>query len=171
MKRPLLLALICVLVSATSMGSGSIRRRTEVNLKLLEQALNDFHLDMKRFPGEAEGLSILLREPNGAQSANWRGPYVMSSRNLKDHWANSFVYHCPSRYERQAPFDLYSLGKDGRSASDGHDSDDINVWESAQREPSPTFMPPVAGYALCYVLACAVCVSAFFAFPSRKRVA
>ena len=37
--------------------------QTKANLKLLHTAVNEFHMDCGRWPGEDEGLTVLIQQP------------------------------------------------------------------------------------------------------------
>ena len=53
--------------------------------------------------------------------------FIESERRLFDPWGNAFVVVAPGKHNTNS-VDLYSLGRDGRSATDGNDPDDINNW-------------------------------------------
>jgi general secretion pathway protein G len=67
-------------------------------------------------------LEDLVRRPGDAR--NWNGPYARES-DLKDPWQNAFVYRYPGEH---GPFDLISLGSDGRPGGEGTAAD-IGNWE------------------------------------------
>jgi general secretion pathway protein G len=74
----------------------------------LEQAIEMYNLNNHRYPTNEEGLAVLV-----------------SSRLLrrldKDPWGNDFAYRLPGRNGR--PFDVYSLGADGREGGSGDNAD------------------------------------------------
>ncbi len=85
-------------------------------------ALDNFYVDVGRFPTTKEGLEALRFKPTGA--TGWRGPYLR--RNIpKDSWGNAFVYRVPGM---NGPYDIISLGADGRSGGDG-EAEDIISWQ------------------------------------------
>ena len=94
----------------------------KTQLKLLEQALLDFKLDVGKYPETADGLQALVE--NVTQSDKWDGPYLESKTIPKDYWDNDFLYQCPGDGE---PFDIISYGADGRSGGTGKDAD-ISCW-------------------------------------------
>lgn len=67
-------------------------------------------------------LEDLARRPGDAR--NWAGPYARESE-LKDPWGNDFLYRYPGE---NGPFDLVSLGSDGRAGGEGTAAD-IGNWE------------------------------------------
>lgn len=89
----------------------------------LEKALDQFRLDMRRYPSPEEGLDALVAKP--ASAANWNGPYLKKSVP-PDPWGRAYVYRAPGSkpgYE----FELVSLGRDGTNGGSGEDAD-IGVY-------------------------------------------
>jgi len=70
----------------------------------------------------------LYRAANGRYPASLRdlvGPYVKEIE-LKDHWGNPYVYAVPGTQGR--PFDLTTLGADGKPGGEGRDRD--RTWKA-----------------------------------------
>ena len=88
----------------------------------LDKALDQFRLDLGRYPTTEEGLQVLLVQPSGEQ--NWAGPYLKKGVPM-DPWGRPYVYQQPSTHG--ADFDLLSYGKDGRPGGSGEDAD-ITNW-------------------------------------------
>ena len=86
----------------------------------LEKALEQFRLDVNRFPTTEEGLAALQKAPPDAPG--WLGPYLKKAVPL-DPWGRPFVYLEPGEH---GEIDLYSLGRDGRPGGTGPDSDVTN---------------------------------------------
>ena len=87
----------------------------------LEKALEQFRLDVNRFPTTEEGLAALQTAPPDA--TGWLGPYLKKAVPL-DPWGRPFVYVQPGEH---GDMDLYSLGRDGRPGGTGVDAD-ITNW-------------------------------------------
>jgi len=79
-------------------------------------ALDQFELDVGRFPTTKEGLEALVQRPAGVKQ--WQGPYLSSLP--KDPWGRPFAYRCPGG--GREPFELRSLGPDGKEGG----GDDIS---------------------------------------------
>ncbi len=94
----------------------------KTQIKLLEQALTDYRLDIGSYPDAADGLKAL--EENVQQDEKWDGPYIKPAVP-KDPWGNEYVYVFPGEH---GDFDLSSYGKDGQPDGDGENAD-INNWE------------------------------------------
>ena len=94
----------------------------KTRLKLLEQALMDYKLDVGKFPETSDGLQSLVE--NVSQNEKWDGPYLKPSVP-KDPWGNDYVYVSPGEH---GDFDLSSYGADGQPDGEGENAD-INNWE------------------------------------------
>jgi general secretion pathway protein G len=93
---------------------------TKANLRLLHTAVNQFHMDTGRWPGEDEGLSVLIQQPTDVQ--NWQpGGYLETTDLPKDGWGNDFSY---IQYpESGKPFVIKSFGADGQDGGEGENTD------------------------------------------------
>lgn len=98
---------------------------TKTQIKLVEDALNQFEVENGFFPTTDQGLAALVTQPTGGREAkNYRkGGYLQ--RVPQDGWGNEFRYMSPGSH---GPFDIVSLGADGVPGGDGNNAD-INGWE------------------------------------------
>jgi general secretion pathway protein G len=83
----------------------------------LEKALDQYRLDVRRYPSVEQGLDALVARPQGENG--WSGPYLKKAVPL-DPWGRAYVYRVPGA---KGDFDLYSLGKDGKPGGTGEDAD------------------------------------------------
>src|SRR5687767_5444681 len=60
----------------------------KAQIESLEKALDQFRLDMRRYPTAEEGLDALVAKPSSAQ--NWSGPYLKKSVPA-DPWGRPYV--------------------------------------------------------------------------------
>jgi len=88
-------------------------------------ALDNFFIDVGRYPTTQEGLGVLRNKPEGAQK--WNGPYLKKEIPA-DPWDNPFIYRAPGR---SGGYEVSSFAADGREGGEG-DNADINSWESAR---------------------------------------
>jgi general secretion pathway protein G len=94
--------------------------QTKANLKLLHTAVTEFHMDCGRWPGEDEGLSVLIQQP--VDVTNYpAGGYLETTDLPKDAWGRDFIYEL--RPESGKPFVIKSLGADGQPEGEGYDTD------------------------------------------------
>ncbi len=87
----------------------------------LDKALDQFRLDVGRYPTSEEGLQALVTAPGG--EAAWAGPYLKKGVPA-DPWGRPYVYQQPGTHG--GDFDLLSYGKDGRAGGAGEDADVTN---------------------------------------------
>lgn len=123
-----IIAMLAALVGPRVMGAlGSSKvKATKIQIETLSATVEAFHLDTGRFPTQAEGLQVLVENPEKTPIKNWRGPYLKKNKLPIDGWGNPFVYEIPSKYKM--PFDIYSLGADGKPGGTGDDAD-IGNWD------------------------------------------
>jgi general secretion pathway protein G len=86
-------------------------------------ALDLYYLDHGAYPSSADGLQSLVQKPESA--TNWNGPYLKINTVPKDPWGKPYTYSAPGQH---GPYDITSLGMDGRDGGDGA-SRDIVSWE------------------------------------------
>lgn len=92
--------------------------------KLLRGVVENFRLDVGRYPTQQEGFAALTVKPADlAIAARWRGPYTDGEVPL-DPWKNPYQYSVPGTNGQ--PFALYSMGSDGKRGGDG-DAADIGI--------------------------------------------
>ena len=87
----------------------------------LEKALDQYRIDMGRFPGTEEGLDALMTAP--INEPDWGGPYLKKAVPL-DPWGHPYVYANPGTHNND--IDLFSYGKDGRPGGSGENADLVN---------------------------------------------
>jgi general secretion pathway protein G len=95
----------------------------KAQIDALDKALDQFRLDMGRYPTTEEGLNALQTAPGGTETGAWGGPYLKKGVP-NDPWGRPYLYVSPGEH---GEFDLSSLGKDGRPGGTGEDAD-ITTW-------------------------------------------
>jgi general secretion pathway protein G len=73
-----------------------------------------YRLEVGKYP---DSLHALVRQPAGVE--RWNGPYAKEA-DLKDPWQNEYRYVIPGSGK---PYDLISLGADGKEGGEGADKD------------------------------------------------
>ena len=86
-------------------------------IESLEKALDQYRLDMRRYPTAEEGLDALVAKPANAQT--WSGPYLKKAVP-NDPWGRPYVYRTPGQ---KSEFELVSYGRDGKPGGTGEDAD------------------------------------------------
>ena len=112
---------------ATPMYLNYIKRANvsaaKTQIKMLEDALTGYRLDLGKYPDTEAGLAALVENPD--ENEKWAGPYIKPNVP-KDPWGNDYVYVSPGENGRD--YDLSSYGADGQPGGEGDDAD-INSWE------------------------------------------
>lgn len=85
------------------------------------QALDQYRLDVGRYPSSEEGLLALRQAP--ANLPKWQGPYLKQDLPA-DPWGNAYQYKSPGQ---NGEYDLWSLGSDGQAGGEG-EAADVTSW-------------------------------------------
>jgi len=122
----IILGLLAALVVANFTGqvtNGRIKI-TKANLRLLHNAVNQFHMDTGRWPGEDEGLNALVIQP--ADVRNWQpGGYLETTDIPLDGWGNPFIYELYP--ESGKSFVIKSFGAD---AQEGGEDENLDLYST-----------------------------------------
>ena len=94
-------------------------RAAKLQIESFGSALDLFFLDTGRYPTSAEGLEVLVSRP--ADVEVWNGPYVRGGRVQFDPWGHAYLYRAP--VEHSPPYEIVSLGSDGREGGTGTAAD------------------------------------------------
>jgi general secretion pathway protein G len=89
----------------------------KAQMDAFEKAIEQYRIDVGRFPTTEQGLAVLYTKPSN--EPKWAGPYLKKVPP-PDPWGNPFQYKSPGE---AGDFDLLSLGKDGRPGGTGEDED------------------------------------------------
>jgi general secretion pathway protein G len=115
------LALIAAAVTPQILGrfNTAKTRTAQLQTNTLAGALDDFFIDVGRYPTPEEGVDALLKAPAGVNA--WNGPYVRSERTLIDPWERKYLIGPPTASNQPPP--IVSLGANGAEGGDGPDAD------------------------------------------------
>ncbi|MGC4015345.1 MAG: type II secretion system protein GspG [Luteolibacter sp.] len=112
------------------------------DLVALQTSVEIFRLHTGRYPSGEEGLKALVERPAQLpESVHWE---KCLTKVPLDPWKNPYCYVEGSGFTRSGGYGygLYSMGRDGKSATQGNDPDDINTWSDSDASPSQlTFLP------------------------------
>ena len=95
-------------------------KTARAQLDALEKSLDQYRIDVGRYPTSEQGLSALNERPAG--ESKWAGPYLKKGVPL-DPWGKSYQYKFPGEH---GDFDLMSYGKDGQAGGTGEAEDIVN---------------------------------------------
>ncbi|MCE5336584.1 MAG: type II secretion system major pseudopilin GspG [Desulfobacteraceae bacterium] len=119
----IILSLLAALVAPKmfqKIGS-SKQKAAKTQIALLGSALDQFRLDVGRYPSTQEGLESLRKNPG---HDHWDGPYLPKDIP-PDPWGKAYIYRCPGEH---GDYDLFSLGADGQEGGDGENADVLS-WD------------------------------------------
>lgn len=95
------------------------------DIKAIAAALDMYRLDNHVYPSTQQGLEALVKKTSGMPAAkNWNKDGYLK-RLPVDPWGNPYQYLAPGS---QGPFDLYSLGADGKEGG-SENAADIGNWD------------------------------------------
>jgi len=95
-------------------------KTARAQLDALEKSLDQYRIDVGRYPTTEQGLAALNERPAG--ESKWAGPYLKKGVPL-DPWAKPYLYKFPGEH---GEFDLLSYGKDGQAGGTGEAEDIVN---------------------------------------------
>ncbi len=106
--------------------------KARADISELATVLEQFRLDMRRYPTEIEGLEVLRTPPSAEDAELWKGPYIRKPVPL-DPWGD------PYRYSSPAPngldeYGIESFGADKQPGGEGY-AMDINTWTNYGEGP------------------------------------
>ncbi|KHN68413.1 type II secretion system protein GspG [Acinetobacter calcoaceticus] len=117
-----ILGVLAALIVPNVMGRSEKAKidTTQITLKGVAGALDQYKLDNGHFPSMQEGgLDALVNQP--ATAKNWMPGGYVKGGYPKDSWKNDVQYVIPGADGRA--FDLYSFGADGKEGGEGNDAD------------------------------------------------
>ncbi|MEN9559598.1 MAG: hypothetical protein RLZZ502_809 [Pseudomonadota bacterium] len=120
-----ILAIVITLVSGNfaEKGDQAKAKAAKIEIEQMGQALDLFKLEVGRYPNSNEGLQALITAPGGV--SNWSGPYLKKAGAVpKDPWNNEYRYLSPGANNR--PYDIVSLGADGKEGGEGANKDIVS---------------------------------------------
>ena len=92
-------------------------KAARVQIDAFEKAIEQYRIDMGKFPSTEQGLSVLFVRP--ASEPRWQGPYLKMMPPA-DPWGNPYQYRTPGT---NGDFEIISLGKDGAPGGEGDAAD------------------------------------------------
>jgi len=96
-------------------------KSAKAQMDALEKALDQYRLDVGKYPTTEQGLVALVTRP--ANEPKWDGPYLKKGVPT-DPWSNPYNYKSPGEHNE---FDLWSYGRDGQPGGTGENAD-ITNW-------------------------------------------
>jgi len=119
----IILGLLAALVGPRLLGrvGQSKTAAARVQIELLGAALDQFKLDVGRYPATQEGLQALQVSPGNAPG--WAGPYLKKDVP-RDPWGTPYQYKSSGDH---GEYDLFTYGADQTPGGEGENTD-ITSW-------------------------------------------
>ena len=117
-----IIALVAALIVPNVIGRPDEARVTvaKTDLKTISAALKLYRLDNGDYPTTEQGLKALSTKPTTPPAPTaWSADGYLAQVPV-DPWGRAYVYRSPGT---AAPFDLLTLGKDGKTGGTGADAD------------------------------------------------
>ena len=90
---------------------------TKASLKILHDAVNEFHMVTGQYPSEDLGLLDLIEQPMDLPDGTWpMGGFLETTEVPKDAWGNDFYYQLYP--ESGKNFVIISFGPDGEEGTE-----------------------------------------------------
>lgn len=86
-----------------------------------QKSLDNYRLDVGRYPTTEEGLAALMTAPPTA-AGKWAGPYLAKALP-NDPWGHPYAYKAPGA---RAEYEIVSNGKDGQPGGTGENADIVS---------------------------------------------
>lgn len=100
-------------------------QKAKGDIRLIEQALEMYRLDMYDYPSQDQGLQALVSLPSGSANAD-RYPKNGFVKFLPDDpWGRPYQYRFPGEH---GEVDIFSYGADGKPGGEGRNADIVN-WK------------------------------------------
>lgn len=101
-------------------------RKAGIDIKQIETALEQYHVDMLSYPSSQQGLAALVEVPADiTRKERYRPGGYLRSVPL-DPWDSPYQYRFPGQNGRA--LDVFSLGADGEVGGEGLNAD-IGNWQ------------------------------------------
>jgi len=129
----LILGILAAAIVPNVVGRTDSAKHTKAqsDIAIIEGLLDQFYLDMGRYPTTEEGLNALYYAPEQDQE-KWHGPYPKKPIP-KDPWGHDYVYECPGTHS-SLPYEVSSYGRSGREGGEGADAPIISWGEALEHE-------------------------------------
>ncbi|MCB2114534.1 MAG: type II secretion system major pseudopilin GspG [Parvularculaceae bacterium] len=123
-----ILALISALVVVNVLPERdrAAARKAKIDIGTIENALDQYSLDMFSYPTTQQGLEALVTAPPGDARADQYRPGGYLRAVPVDPWGRAYNYRFPGDH---GPVDIFSLGADGEPGGEGVNADIVNWTE------------------------------------------
>lgn len=96
-------------------------KAAKAQIDALEKALDQYRLDVGRYPSTDQGLAVLMSKPSN--EPRWAGPYLKKAVPM-DPWGRPYLYRMPGEH---GEVDVWTLGSDGQAGGE-NEAADVGNW-------------------------------------------
>jgi len=123
-----ILALISALVVVNVLPERdrAAARKAKIDIGAIENALDQYRLDMFNYPTTEQGLEALVTAPAGDPRADQYRPGGYLRALPVDPWGKPYQYRQPGEH---GTIDIFSYGADGEEGGEGVNADIVNWSE------------------------------------------
>ena len=112
-----------VVINVLPAQDRALTSKAKGDIRILENALELYRLDVFDYPEQEAGLEALVAAPSGVDAARYQpGGYIKSLPT--DPWGNPYVYNYPGEF---GVYDILSYGSDGEPGGEGQAADISNA--------------------------------------------
>ena len=125
MVTPVIIGLLTtfVVINVLPAQDRALTSKAKGDIRILENALELYRLDLFDYPEQEAGLEALANAPSGVDTARYQpGGYIKTLPT--DPWGNPYVYNYPGDL---AVYDIISYGSDGEPGGEGQAADISNT--------------------------------------------
>ena len=114
-----------IVINVIPAGDEAAVQKARTDIAVLENALEQYRLNMMSYPTTEQGLEALVEAPaNVSRPEMYRpGGYIRSLP--EDPWGNPYQYQRPGT---NGEYDIFSYGADGEEGGEGFNAD-IGNWQ------------------------------------------
>lgn len=113
-----------IVINVIPAGDQAAVQKARTDISVLENALEQYRLNMMSYPTTQQGLEALVEAPDGVARPEMYRPGGYIKTLPTDPWGNPYVYQRPGT---NGEYDIFSYGADGREGGEGTDAD-IGNW-------------------------------------------
>ncbi|MEK7265398.1 MAG: type II secretion system major pseudopilin GspG [Pseudomonadota bacterium] len=123
-----ILALISALVVVNVLPERdrAASRKAKIDIGSIENALDQYRLDMFAYPTTEQGLEALVTIPPGEERTEQYRPGGYLRTLPVDPWGKPYQFRQPGEH---GPIDVFSFGADGKPGGEGVNADIVNWSE------------------------------------------
>ena len=112
-----------VVINVLPAQDRALTSKAKGDIRILENALELYRLDVFDYPEQEAGLEALISAPSGVDAARYQpGGYIKSLPT--DPWGNPYIYNYPGEL---GVYDIISYGSDGEPGGEGQAADISNA--------------------------------------------